>query len=146
MEISSEINIRQARLDDFEQVSVLLQELIQDPLNDRKNFFQNALTSETYVGLVAEKDGEIIGFLDIWHFPDPGHGAVLGIIPSFIVSKNYRKMGIGDRLLEEAVKIAKQRKFREFHVWTENENKIAIDLYKKHGFTNESLVLERELD
>lgn len=138
--------VRKATLDDMEKVEVLLQELIGDPLLNRRKYFIKALSSENYKGFLAEKDNEVIGYVDLWGFPDPGHGAVLGIILNFIVSKDYRKMGIGDRLLEEAVKEAEKRDFKEFHVWTEFENEAAKAIYRKHGFVNESLVLEREFD
>jgi ribosomal protein S18 acetylase RimI-like enzyme len=140
------VQVRKATLDDMDKIEVLLQELIGDPLGQRKDHFEDALSSEHYVGLLAEVGDEVIGYLDIFHFSDPGHGAVVGIIPSFIVSKKYRKMGIGDRLLEEAVKVAKKRDFKEFHVWTGFENEAAKAIYRKHGFVNESLVLEREFD
>ena len=140
------VQIRKATLDDVDKVEVLLQELIGEPLGDRRKFFREALSSEDYAGLFAELEGEIVGYVDLWGFPDPGHGAVLGVILNFIVSKDHRKIGIGDRLLEEAVKEAEKRNFREFHVWTEFENEAAKAIYKKHGFVNESLVLEREFD
>ena len=140
------VQIRRATLNDIEEIEALLQELIGDPLNDRTRFYKDAFSSEDYVGLVAEKEGDIIGYVDLWGFPDPGHGAVLGVILNFIVSKEHRKKGIGDSLLKEAVRVAEKRNFREFHVWTEFRNEVAIRLYKKHGFTNESLVLEREFD
>jgi ribosomal-protein-alanine N-acetyltransferase len=96
--------------------------------------------------LIAESRDEVVGYIDLLGFPDPGHGARLGIILSFIVSENFRKTGIGDRLLEGAVEEAKKRGFREFHVWTEFENEVAKAIYRKHGFVNESLVLEKEFD
>ncbi len=140
------ILVRKATLDDMEKVEVLLQELIGDPLLDRRKFFIKALSSENYMGFLAELEGEIVGYVDLCGFPDPGHGAVLGVVLNFIVSKNYRKMGVGDRLLEEAVKEAEKREFRECHVWTEFENEAAKAIYRKHGFGNESLVLEREFE
>jgi ribosomal protein S18 acetylase RimI-like enzyme len=138
--------VRKATLDNMEKVEVLLQELIGDPLLNRRKYFIKALSSENYMGFLAELEGEIVGYVDLWGFPDPGHGAVLGVILNFIVSKNHRKMGIGDRLLDKAVKEAEKRDFKEFHVWTEFENEAAKAVYRKHGFVNESLVLEREFD
>jgi ribosomal protein S18 acetylase RimI-like enzyme len=146
MDNSENIKIRKATLGDIDTIETLLQELIGDPLGDRRIFTIQAFSSEDYIGLIAEMGKEIVGYIDLWGFPDPGHGAMLGIISSFIVSENYRNMGVGDRLLEEAVKEAKKRNFKEFHVWTEFENEAAKAIYRKHGFVNESLVLEREFD
>jgi ribosomal protein S18 acetylase RimI-like enzyme len=113
---------------------------------DRRKFFKRALSSENYAGILAEFEEEVVGYVDLWGFPDPGHGAMLGVILSFIISKDYRGKGIGDMLLGEAVKEAKRRDFKEFHVWTEFENEAAKAIYRKHGFVNESLVLEREFE
>ncbi len=96
--------------------------------------------------LVAEVYEDIVGFLDILNFPDIGHGATLGIIENFIVLDSHRKMGIGGKLLEESFEIARNQKFHELHVWTEFKNKNAIEMYKKNGFTNENLLLEREFE
>ena len=138
------VNIREAKMKDFEQINELMQDLLGDPIFKRKKVFDEALSSENYIPLVAEVNGDIVGFLDIWHFPDVGHGATLGVIENFIVSERYRKMGIGGKLLEEGVEIAKKQKFHELHVWTEFKNRNAIKMYKKNGFINENLLLERE--
>lgn len=138
------VNIREATMKDFEKINELMQDLLGDPIFERKKVFDEALSSENYIPLVAEVSGDIVGFLDIWYFPDVGHGGTLGIIANFIVTKKYRDMGIGNKLMEESVKMAKKEKFIEFHVWTEFKNENAIKIYKKHGFINESLLLERE--
>ena len=121
-----------------------MQELLGDPIDERKNIFKEALSFKNYIPLVGEVNGNIVGFIDIWHFPDIGHGAKLGIIENFIVSGSHRKMGIGGKLLEESIKIAIKEKLHELHVWTQFKNENAIKMYKKHGFTNENLLLERE--
>ena len=146
MDIDEDVEVRRAKLDDMEDIEVLLQELIGDPLADRRKFFIKALSSENYAGFLASNGEDVVGYIDLWGFSDPGHGAMLGVILSFIVSKDYRGRGVGDLLLEEAVREAERRGFKEFHVWTEFENEAAKKIYRKHGFVNESLVLERELD
>jgi ribosomal protein S18 acetylase RimI-like enzyme len=146
MEGTEEVLIRRAKLDDMEEVEVLLQELIGDPLGERRKFFIEALSCENYAGFLAAKGEEVVGYVDLWGFPDPGHGAMLGVILSFIVTKDHRGKRIGDLLLVKAVEEAKRRAFKEFHVWTEFENETAKKIYRKHGFVNESLVLEREFE
>ena len=114
MDNLQEIHLRKATVDDIDKIGVLLQDLIGDSLEDRRRYSQEALSSGDYVGILAELGDEIVGYIDLWGFPDPGHGAKLGIILSFIVAENFRKTGIGDRLVEEAVKEAEKRGFREF--------------------------------
>jgi ribosomal protein S18 acetylase RimI-like enzyme len=138
------VNVRQSTIEDIDQVSELMQELLGDPIFGRENIFKKSLSSKNYIPLVAEINGNIVGFLDIWHFPDVGHGAKLGVIENFIVTERHRKMGVGGKLLEESIKIARKEKFHELHVWTEFKNENAIKMYRKHGFINENLLLERE--
>ena len=140
------VGVRKAVIGDLEQIADLLQELLGEPVAERKSHFENALASNNYIPLVAEVEGKIAGFLDIWYFPDVGHGATLGLIVNFIVADNFRREGIGSMLLSESIKIAKEKRFHELHVWTGFQNKDAISVYKKHGFTNESLLLEKAMD
>ncbi|MFQ6076315.1 MAG: GNAT family N-acetyltransferase [Candidatus Bathyarchaeia archaeon] len=93
---------------------------------------------------VAELEGRVIGFLDLWTFPDFVHGGVLTIIQNLVVDGAFRGRGVGDLLVRRAVRRAGERGALELHVWTEFDNKAAIRLYKKHGLTGESLLLERE--
>lgn len=140
------MEIRKAIKEDFIQISSLMQELLGNPVFERKGYFEEALSSENFEALVAEIDDEVVGYLDIWIFPDVGHGANLGLIVNFIVDERYRKKGIGSKLLEESLRVAEDKKFHEFHVWTGFDNEKAKKVYKKYGFTNESLLLEREFN
>ena len=143
---SEGVQVRKARLDDMEKIEVLLQELLGNPLVDRRKFFIDALSSENYTGLLAEMDEEVVGYVDLWGFPDPGHGAMLGIILNYIVTKDQRRRGIGNVLMEAAVTEAVRRDFKELHVWTDIDNEAAKRMYRKYGFVKESLVLEREFN
>ena len=144
MDNEKNIQIRQGTIDDEEQISELMQQLLGNPVADRKVYLKEALTSERYIAIVAENEGIIIGILDLWYFPDVGHGAALGIIMNFIVQEEFRKRGVGGKLFEEANRIAKELKLHELHVWTDFKNKDAIGVYKSHGFVNECLLLEKE--
>ena len=146
MDNEKNIQIRIGTIDDEEQISELMQDLLGNPVAERKVHLEEALISDKYITIVAEFEGTLVGFLDLWSFPDVGHGATLGIIMNFIVREKFRKRGVGGKLLEEANKIAKEMNLHELHVWTDFKNKDAINVYKKHGFTNECLLLEREFE
>lgn len=83
--------------------------------------------------LVALKDGETIGFLvwgDLWnkiHLQD------------IFVKERYRRKGIGTKLINQTIKISKNRGFREIVSDCDTNNKISVAFhlssnFKKCGF------------
>ena len=144
MQEESDVEIKRASEEDIKGINKLMQVLLGDPIKDRKAYFARAMVSDNYSALIAVKVNEIVGFLDMWSFPDVGHGADLGIIMNFIVAEKFRNKGIGSNLLQEAIKLADERELHELHVWTDFKNEAAIKTYKNLGFINECLLLERE--
>ncbi|MGB9796820.1 GNAT family N-acetyltransferase [Fervidobacterium riparium] len=55
-------------------------------------------------------------------------------ISNIAVSREYRGMGYGKRLMEFAEELAKRNNFKKISLDVENTNKQAIDLYKKLGY------------
>jgi len=93
---------------------------------------------------VAEIGKEVVGFIDLWAFPDVSHGAYLAQIQNFVVTEKMRDKGIGTKLLEAIIKVFREKKYHELHVWAEKDNEAAIRLYKKLGIKNECVLLEME--
>lgn len=56
------------------------------------------------------------------------------IIDNVKVSKNHQRKGVGTTLMEEAIKIAKNRKVDSIELVVNSDNTIAKRLYKKVGF------------
>jgi ribosomal protein S18 acetylase RimI-like enzyme len=90
--------------------------------------------------------GEIVGFIDLWVIHDFCHGGMLSYIQNLYVAPKYRGLGIGSHLLQKIIGRAKERGAVEIHVVTRFDNERAIQLYKKHGLTKESLQLEKEFE
>jgi len=110
----------------------------------RVGILKQVLKNSDYELLLAELEGEIVGFIDQWFIHDFVHGAKLSYIQNLCVASPYRSKGIGSKLLQEIIKNAKENGASEIHVVTEFGNKSAIELYKKQGLTKESLQLEME--
>jgi len=138
------VKIRKANLGDINQINSLAEELLGSPVGDREEMFVKALENKNYLCLVAETNGEVVGFIDMWAFPDASHGAYLAQIQNLIVTEKMRGKGIGTRLIEEIIRFFKKKKYHELHVWTEKENRSAVQLYKRLGFRREQLLLEME--
>jgi ribosomal protein S18 acetylase RimI-like enzyme len=110
----------------------------------RADALRNAPKNPKYELLVAELDGETIGFVDQWIIPDFAHGAKLSYLQNLYIVSKHRRKEIGGRLLQEILRSAETEDVLEVHVVTEFENEPAINLYKKHGLVKESLQLEKE--
>ena len=112
----------------------------------RMEILRKALRNSDYELVVAELDGAAVGFIDQWIIHDFAHGAKLSYIQNLYIASKHRRKGVGSRLLEEIIRSAENKGVSETHVVTEFENKAAISLYRKHGFVEESLQLEREFE
>lgn len=138
-------SIRDALLDDSEKLIRLADELI--PLDDwsgRELMLKQSLKDPNCKIHVAEIDDEIVGFIEFRVFPDFVEGTLTAIIQNLIVEKEYRTLGIGSELIEKAIKDTARQNALEIHVWTEFDNRQAINFYIKHGFKKRALLLEKE--
>jgi hypothetical protein len=92
--------------------------------------------------LVAEVDDKIAGFIYQIFFEDPLHSGVNSLIADLYVEKEYRKRGIGSRLLKKALETAKTREVKEVHVTTREDNYEAMKFYEKYGFNKAGVLFE----
>ncbi len=53
---------------------------------------------------------------------------------AFYVDRDYRKKGVGRKLLSKAVDILKGENFKEIELTVDPDNESAVSLYKKFGF------------
>ena len=57
-------------------------------------------------------------------------------IDNIFVEENYRRKGIGNKLLIELINLAKNRNKNEIILEVNDKNEAAIKLYEKNGFKN----------
>lgn len=82
--------------------------------------------------LVAEVDGNIVGFGGFVERPEIG-SSVCEIV-RLRVDPDYQKMGIGQKLVNEAEKRAISMGFTRSYITTTNYNKAVLELMKKNGY------------
>jgi GNAT superfamily N-acetyltransferase len=139
------VDIRRACLNDLEAMQPVLEQLMNAKIEQRDLMWTESLNHPGYVAWVAEVDNALVGFVDLFVFPDVAHGFKIGLISNLVVDQSYQGRGLGERLLSEAIRHSKQQGVRELHVWTSFDNKRAIGLYRKVGFADRALLLEAEL-
>ena len=84
------------------------------------------------IGLVARVDGQIVGFVIGMIYVD---GRVLqGHICTIEVLSNFRRQGIGEKLLKEIEEIFRQKMVKAFALEVREDNVPAIEFYRKLGY------------
>lgn len=90
------------------------------------------LQNSNTIGLVAKEYGEIIGFIiGVLSVED---NIVVGHILTIDVSPNYRRRGVGIRLLQEIERIFKNKQANLCRLEVKEDNVAALNLYRKLGY------------
>ena len=92
---------------------------------DMKDFIED----ESAIIICAFDNDKLLGF--IWGYEREVNENKRIHINYFIVNSNYRKQGIGKRLIEKIYKIAKNRNIAKIELMVTAQNKEAVDFYKK---------------
>ncbi|MDO5028583.1 MAG: ribosomal protein S18-alanine N-acetyltransferase [Bacillota bacterium] len=90
----------------------------------RDDFLGNNFSSY----FLAEKDGEILGFIALMNVAGEIH------INNIAVDQNYRRQGIGQRLLTYGLNYFAKEKLIGYTLEVREDNLAAINLYEKLGF------------
>jgi len=80
--------------------------------------------------LVAEVEGKVVGYITTW----ANQETKIGHIPNLAVHPDFQGRGIGRRLLEEALRLLKERGMEMAKIETLEQNLVASRLYPKMGF------------
>lgn len=86
---------------------------------------------------VALADEELVGSIGLLAKTES-----LAYLKRMIVKKEFRKQGLGQKLLQTALKFAKKHNFKSIYAGTVQENPNAINFYKHHGFVESDNIPE----
>ncbi|WP_234123880.1 GNAT family N-acetyltransferase [Clostridium hydrogenum] len=101
-------------------------------IEERKNWY-NERKENGHPILVFEEENKVVGFATFEQFR--AYPAFkYSLEHSVYVHKDYRKKGIGKKLLEELIKIADKMEYKIMVAAIDSENKGSIELHKKFGF------------
>ena len=94
-----------------------------------ENVLKNELENPASTYIVAkDEQNNIVGYAGIWQPIDEAH------ITNIVTKKDKRRNKIGTKMLEELIKIAKEKKLKDITLEVNVNNIPAINLYKKYGF------------
>ena len=124
--MENNIVIRPMTKDDVDDVYKVEEDCFVDPWS--KESIRKELKNDLARYLVAEIDGEIVGYVGVWFVVDEGH------ITNVAVHSNYRGKKIGDKLVKEMVELCRQSNIVAMTLEVRVSNIVAQNLYKKYGF------------
>ena len=109
-------------------------EQIKDILQTEFDKFWNAevlkkeLENPLSIYVVATSEGQVVGYAGLWQPCDEGH------ITNIVTKINKRGNKIATKMLEELLRIAKDKKLKCVTLEVNVHNDIAIALYQKYNF------------
>ena len=144
------IIIRESTVEDLDELERLMKTLTK---MFRQTFFKDQWRMDMKykydVGgiFVAEDttDNSICGMVLVDVGRDLRSGKMVGKIINFIVDDKYRGKGVGSRLLEKAIDFSAERKATSVKVNARRELASTVQLFKKFGFDEAYMVMEREV-
>jgi GNAT superfamily N-acetyltransferase len=106
---------------------------------------RKALTSiiknlETGTILVTRESGKILGMVSLLFTVSTALGNKVALLEDLVVLPEARGKGIGSNLLSGAIAFAKSKGCLRITLLTDCDNRLARQLYAKHGFSNSSMI------
>ncbi len=120
------VEIRDMAPEDVDRIVELEKEIFVDAWEACD--FENSFEVDDMVFLVAESDGEIVGYCGMWVIVD--NCEILNIA----VSDRYRGRGIGESMLRQMIDTGRERGAVTFTLEVREGNDPARNLYDKYGF------------
>lgn len=147
------IEIREARLEDLEAIALLLDQLVgvtaqHGPVEraSMKNSYETMLCSpEIYRNYLAVEDEGVVGLISLVLYKTLLHAGGTALINELVIVEGARGRGIGRRLVQRAMAVAREQGMDEIEVGTETDNATARRFYGSVGFDQEYVLLGREL-
>ena len=127
--MSGEIRIRRMTAEDIDGVWEVERLCFSDPWS--RQAFEGELSGLNPCVYFVAEDSEtekICGYMGVWHILDEGH------ITNVAVHPDYRRMGIGRRLVETTLLDGRQKGVYNFTLEVRVSNEAAQSLYKGLGF------------
>ena len=121
------IQVKEMTLSHLEQIKDILYSQFDDFWS--YNTLQTELQKENVKYIIAESEGEIVGFAGLWIIIDEAQ------ITNIVTKKSYRNNGVGSILLNELIQICNNLNINNILLEVNENNLPAIKLYEKYGFT-----------
>lgn len=108
---------------------------------EMKGVFREALSMPEIISIfVSEVDGKVIGYANTWTvYSIFSRGKAITIDDLYIASE-YRRSGIGQKIMEYLINFAKQNGYKRVQLHAETYNEKAHNFYKRLGLEGEEMI------
>ena len=137
--------IRESTENDIPSILNLLYELERPrPLDDNeikifKNKIQDYFSDSYKTILVSEKEKEIMGIVSIIYLQRLNRAKLEMYIPELIVTEKFRYSGVGKKMIQYCIDIAKKKGCYRIRLESGNQRKESHIFYKSIGFEQSAL-------
>ena len=142
----SMFQIRKCHSEDFDDVASLLRQLWPEKRLDAASLrmvFQRAVTSESQTYLCVIDGERIVGFGSLTLKNNLWQQGYLAHIDELVVDSDYRGRGIGTQLLNQLVRLARDRGCRRVELDSAFHREQAHQFYQQHGFENRAFLFSK---
>ena len=104
-----------------------------------KNKIKDYFSDSQKTILVAKQDSKIVGFVSIILLRRLNRAKLEMYIPELIVTKQLRNLGIGKKLIQHCIDLAKKKDCYRIRLESGNQRKESHKFYKNIGFEQSAL-------
>jgi ribosomal protein S18 acetylase RimI-like enzyme len=98
---------------------------------------QSLLSDPAVTLLMAEENGEALGYCTSGESRDPDASPEMGEVRTLFVAPSAWRRGAGSALMAAALDDLRERGYSEATVWSFADNERANRFYERHGFTRD---------
>jgi ribosomal protein S18 acetylase RimI-like enzyme len=110
-----------------------------------ERLYASLLKEPNHLLLVAEEKDKVLGLASLWFRKSLFHTGTCCLLDELIVRKDARDRDVGQALVAETMLAAKRRKAGEVEVTTFEKKTRASAFYRKLGFEEIGVLLEKEI-
>lgn len=136
------LTIQEAEVRELKDILALSSQLglVDITLAQAEKIFQQALEQKNLIQFAAKIDGKIVGIVGLAFLPSlTCQGKPIGYIQRLVVDKNFRRQGIGTKLVAHCINYARQRCYK---IILHSKVDEAIRVYEKLGFKKHSSLFQ----
>lgn len=128
----ADVLIRQANIDDVDAIFEIEHLCFPDPWSKDSLRYELGENPRAFY-IVAELDGQVVGYAGLWWIEDEGH------IINVAVRPGYRSRKIASGIIDVMIDFTTKEGIRHHTLEVRRSNDPAIGLYEKYGFAVEGV-------
>ena len=131
------MTIESMTVDDISQVAEIERQIFSIPWSEKA--FRNSMESDNTIYIVAKENNNVAGYAGMYLSFEEGN------ITNVAVNPLSRRKGIGEKIVRDILNRAYEKGVRDVFLEVRETNSVAIALYEKIGFKEESPSIVRNI-